>query len=92
MTESSRPQGILICAGAVALGLVFLGGLLGGAWWAVAIPVGVLMAFVLGLTFWVGWTIATVQVEPEPDPASPRAAESIDTTSARTPDSPDGPA
>jgi len=30
--------------------------------------VGVLLAGVLGLTFWVGWTIATIQVEPEPDP------------------------
>jgi len=46
---------------------VFLGGLLRGEWWAVAIPVGLLLAFVLGLTFWVGWTIATIRVEPEPE-------------------------
>ncbi len=65
MNESSRTQGILICIGAVALGLAFGLGLLQGAWWAVAIPVAVLLAFVLALTFWVGWTIATVQVEPE---------------------------
>ena len=53
--------------------LVFGGGLLGGAWWAVAIPVGILLAFVLGLTFWVGWTIATVDVEPEPEASEPEA-------------------
>jgi hypothetical protein len=71
MPESSRSQGLLICAGAAVVGLVFLIGLLRGAWWSVAIPVGVLLAFVLGLTFWVGWTIATVQVDPEPDPGAP---------------------
>lgn len=85
MTDSSRVQGGLICVGAAIFGLVFLLGLINGAWWAVAIPVGVLLAFVLGLTFWVGWTIATVQVEPEPDPS----AEPAETEA--TPDS-NGPA
>ena len=79
MTDSSRTQGAVICAAAVILGLVFLNGLWSGAWWAVAIPVGILLAFVLGLTFWVGWTIATIQVEPEADtttqpPSPPPAA------------------
>jgi len=64
---SSRFQGVLICLAAAGLGAVFLGGLLRGEWWAVAIPVGLLLAFVLGLAFWVGWTIATIRVEPEPD-------------------------
>jgi hypothetical protein len=73
MTDSSRTQGRLICAGAAIVGAVFLFGLIAGAWWAVAIPVGIMLAFVLGLTFWVGWTIATVQVEPEPDPGAPSA-------------------
>jgi hypothetical protein len=70
MTDSSRTQGGLICVGAVIVGVVFFFGLISGAWWAVAIPVGILLAFVLGLTFWVGWTIATVVVEPEPDPGA----------------------
>jgi hypothetical protein len=74
MTDSSRAQGGLICIGTVIAGAVFLFGLLGGAWWAVAIPVGILLAFVLALTFWVGWTIATVEVEPEPDPAETESA------------------
>jgi len=67
MKDSSRTQGALICVAALVIGLIFLGGLLKGSWWAVAIPVAILLAFVLGLTFWVGWTIATIQVEPEPD-------------------------
>ena len=68
MTDSSRTQGGLICAAVVVIGVVFLLGLINGAYWAVAIPVGALLAFVLGLTFWVGWTIATVEVEAEADP------------------------
>jgi hypothetical protein len=57
--------------------VTFLLGLLTRSWWAVAIPVGALLAVVLGLTFWVGWTIATVQGEPEavPDAAPGREGE-----------------
>ncbi len=69
MNDSSRAQGVASCVAAAVLGLVFLSGLLGGSWWAVAIPVGILLAFVLGLTFWVGFTIATIRVEPEAEPA-----------------------
>ena len=69
---NSRSQGLAICAAAIGLGLVFGIGLLSGAWWAVAIPVALLLAFVLGLTFWVGYTLATVSVEPEGEVAPPR--------------------
>ena len=83
MTESSRTQGLLICAGSALAGILFLVGLLTKSWWAVALPVGALLAFGLGLTFWVGWTIATVQVEPEPDPdAAPPAAPNASDRSA----------
>lgn len=73
MNDSSRTQGFAICGAAILLGVIFLSGLLNGSWWAVAIPVGILLAFVLGLTFWVGFTIATIQVDPEPDPDAPAA-------------------
>ena len=79
MTDSSRAQGGLICAGVVVVGLIFLLGVLSGSYWALAIPVAALVFFVLGLTFWVGWTIATIRVEPEqaePAPASPEPAAS----------------
>jgi hypothetical protein len=82
MNDSSRTQGLLICAGAVVVALVFLSGLLRGAWWSVAVPVAVLLAFVLGLTFWVGFTIATVQVEPEPDPDAPAEDAPLEETTA----------
>ena len=66
MNETSRNQGWAITGGAILLGLLFLAGILGESYWAIAIPVAVLVFFVLGLVGWVGHTIATVQVEAEP--------------------------
>lgn len=71
MTDSSRTQGRLICLAAGVLGLLFLLGVLNGSYLALAVPVAVLVFFVLGLAFWVGWTIATVQVDPDPAPDAP---------------------
>ena len=66
MNDSSRTQGGLICAAVAILALLFLNGIFSGSYWALALPVAVLTLFVLGLAFWVGWTIMTIQVEPEP--------------------------
>lgn len=74
MTDASRVQGGLICAGVVVLGALFLAGLVSQSYWAVALPVAVLVCFVLGLAFWVGWTIATVRVEPEEEVGSDSSA------------------
>jgi hypothetical protein len=74
MTDSSRTQGGLICVGVVVLAAVFLLGLLQQSYWAIALPVAVVVFFVLGLTFWVGYTIATIQVEPSDYAASPEEA------------------
>ena len=68
MNDASRAQGGLICVGVAILAALFLLGLLQQSYWALAIPVAVLVSFVLGLTFWVGYTIATIQVEPEVAP------------------------
>jgi hypothetical protein len=65
MTDSSRTQGGLICIGAAFGALLFVVGVLRGSYLALAVPVVVLTLFVLGLVFWVGWTIYTVEVEPE---------------------------
>jgi hypothetical protein len=67
MTDASRTQGWAICAGAGGLAFIFLLGILSGSYWALALPVAVLVFFVLGLAGWVGFTIATIQVEPEPE-------------------------
>ncbi|MCG8592224.1 MAG: hypothetical protein MJE66_23270 [Proteobacteria bacterium] len=82
MDDASRTQGWAICIGAGVLAFLFLLGVLNGSYLALAIPVTILTLFVLGLAGWVGYTIATIRVEPasgtsgdpEPDGASDRAA------------------
>jgi hypothetical protein len=68
MNDASRSQGWAICIGAGVLALLFVIGILNGSYMALAIPVAVLTLFALGLTAWVGFTIATIQVEAEPVP------------------------
>ncbi len=82
MNDASRIQGGLICVAVFVLGACFLLGLLQQSYWALAIPVAVAVFFVLGLTFWVGYTIATIQIEPyeeaEPPPPSPEPEAASD--------------
>ncbi len=66
--ERSRILGGLVCLGAVAGGALFLLGIVTKSYWALALPLAALVLFVLGLVFWIGWTIATVQVEAEGEP------------------------
>ena len=75
MNDSSRTQGGLICIGVVVLGAWFLLALLQESYWALAIPVAILVFFVLGLTFWIGYTIATIRVEPADDPEPPASSD-----------------
>jgi len=78
MSDSSRTQGSLICVGVAILAVCFVVGLFQESYWALALPVAALVFFVLGLTFWVGYTIATIQVEPysETAPDSESTTES----------------
>ena len=73
MTDSSRSQGRLICLGAALAAGLFVIGVLRGSYLALAIPVAILTLFALGLTFWVGWTIYTVQVDADEDAERPEA-------------------
>ena len=68
MNDASRSQGWAICIGAGVLALLFVIGILNGSYLALAIPVAALTLFVLGLMAWIGYTIATIQVEAEPVP------------------------
>lgn len=82
LNDASRTQGGLICVGVVVVGALFLLGLLQKSYWALAIPVAALVLFALGLTFWVGYTIATIRVDDfdagEPAPAETDAQASPD--------------
>ena len=86
MNDASRTQGWAICIGAAVAALLFVIGILGGSYWALALPVAVLVLFVLGLVAWVGYTIATIQVEVEAEPAPEPAPEPVDRATS------DGPA
>ncbi len=68
MNQTSRAQGWAICGGAGLAALLFLVGILNGSYWAIAIPVAIVTFFALGLVAWVGFTIATIQVETDPGP------------------------
>ena len=83
MNDASRTQGWAICIGAGVLALLFVIGVLNGSYVAIAIPVTVLTLFVLGLTAWVGFTIATIQVQAEP---VPEMDEELPTPAAATPE------
>ena len=67
MTDSQRLQGGAICAGAGLAALLFLIGVVRESYWALASPVAALVFSVLGLTFWVGWTILRVRLDAETD-------------------------
>jgi hypothetical protein len=86
MNEASRAQGWAICGGAALAALLFVVGILNGSYWALAIPVAVVTLFALGLVAWVGYTIATIQVETD---ASPEILATDRTTSKATPDTSD---
>ena len=90
MNDTSRSQGWAICIGAGVVALLFVIGVLNGSYLALAIPVAVLTLFALGLTAWVGFTIATIQVEAEPVPEVEVEDEAADEGSNNTVDETDG--
>ena len=69
MNDYSRLYGGLICLGTVLVGLGFIVGILRQSYSAVAMPVALGFLIILGLGFWVGWTIMTIRVE-SPTPGS----------------------
>jgi SAM-dependent methyltransferase len=64
MNLNTRIQGLLICAGTVVAAVLFLIGLIMKSYWALAIPVAIGFLWLLGLAFWIGWTLLTIRVEP----------------------------
>lgn len=81
--EGPRRIALVICVGAVALGVLFLVGVFQGAYLALAIPVAAAVLSLLGMVYWIGWTIITQRttlghlepaappVEQKPDSAVP---------------------
>jgi len=75
--DKSRLYGLLICIGIVVLGILFVAGVfIGGriGYIALAIPVVIFTLGVLGLGFWIGWTIFSIKVVP-PEPEEKEEAK-----------------
>jgi hypothetical protein len=64
MKTYSRVQGMLLCLGTILAAILFLIGLCFESYWALAIPVAIGFIWLLGLGFWIGWTLLTIRVEP----------------------------
>lgn len=64
MNLNIKIQGLLICVGTVLAAVLFLIGLMLKSYWALAIPVAIGFLWLLGLAFWIGWTLFTIRVEP----------------------------
>jgi len=65
--DRNRLYGLLICIGIALVGILFIIGVFSGSYVALAIPVTIFTLGVLGLGFWIGWTIFSIKVEP-PEP------------------------
>jgi len=71
MGDSSRFWGAVLCLVIAVVAVVFLWGVFAKCYWALAIPVMIGVLGILGLGFWIGWTILTIKTTPpslEPRP------------------------
>ena len=69
MGDSSRFWGAVLCLVIAVVAAVFLWGVFAGSYWALAIPVMIGFLGILGLGFWIGWTILTIKTTPPaPEP------------------------
>ena len=62
--DRTRIYGGLICVGVIVFGLWFLIGVFKGSYLALAVPVTLITGAILGLIFWIGYTIWSIKVEP----------------------------
>ena len=89
--ERSRALGGLVCLGVTLGASLFLYGLSIESYWALALPVAAALLFVLGLVFWIGWTIATVQVDAEGESLTTEGSGPSSATTPAAPDTEDTP-
>jgi SAM-dependent methyltransferase len=64
MVDRSRFWGAILCIAIVVVALFFLWGISVQSYWALAIPVIIGFLGILGLGFWIGWTILTIKTTP----------------------------
>jgi hypothetical protein len=66
--DRARTTGIVLMAGASLQMLLFVYGALRRSYWALAVPVSAAMLALTALTFWMGWTMLTMEEEIEEPP------------------------
>jgi hypothetical protein len=72
----SRRTGWKVCIGSAAAAALFLWGLAQGSYWALALPVAVAVLTALCLSFYIGYTILTVQgIPPQAEHYDSRGAK-----------------
>ena len=59
--DRGKLLGAAICVAALALTVVFLWGISARSYWAIAIPVALLVIVCMAMLFWVGWTYMTTE-------------------------------
>ncbi|MFQ6111429.1 MAG: hypothetical protein ACE5LX_05285 [Nitrospinota bacterium] len=85
MQDRSRAYGLLICIGTVVAAIFFIWGIKNQSYWAVAIPVIIGFLTLLGLAFWIGWTIVTIKSDVTPlETTEPAPAEEPESMADRT--------
>jgi hypothetical protein len=65
----AHTTGLVLMAGAVLQLVLFLYGALRRSYLALALPISAAMLALTALTFWVGWTMMTMEEEVEEPPA-----------------------
>lgn len=71
----SRIMGLFICAVAAGAAVAFFWGLSLRSYWAIAVPVAMVTLALLGLVFWIGWTLLAGEMAAIP-PSPPRKEDS----------------
>ena len=65
--DRTRMYGGLICLIVLFLGFLFIIGVFSGSYFALAVPVTIITLVILGLIFWIGYTIWSIKIEPPSD-------------------------
>ena len=62
--QLGRAFGVFLCLAAVVLTVVFLWGIVAQAYWAIAVPIALMVVFAMSMLFWVGWTFLVTDMTP----------------------------
>lgn len=68
----ARILGAALCLLAVAGTVLFMWGLVSQAYWALAIPIALLVIGAMAVLLWIGWTFLLTEAGPEQLPVRPQ--------------------